>query len=81
MKTAVKKKRAKPKKVVKKMSFKDEDDIPDLRNDPFFVKKAEEAKEMLRRSGVVLDESAKFDEEKHWKSVRGDNYQPTRHRL
>jgi hypothetical protein len=70
MKAAVKKKRAKPKKVVKKRAFKKEDDIPDLRNDPFFVKKAEQAKEMLRRSGEILDESAVFDEEEHWNSLR-----------
>lgn len=56
MNTAVKRKRAKPKKVVIKKAFKDEDDIPDLRNDPFFVKKAEEVKEVLRRSGEIFDE-------------------------
>ncbi len=57
MKTAVKKvkkKRARPKNVVKRKVFKEEDDIPDLRNDPYFVKKAEEAKEMLRRTGIIL---------------------------
>jgi hypothetical protein len=54
MKTAVKKKRAKPRKAVKKRVFKDEDDIPDLTNDPYFVKKAEEAIEALRRTGIIL---------------------------
>ena len=58
MKTAVKKKRARPKKAVKKKAFKEEDDIPDLRNDPYFVKKAEDAKAMLRRMGEVFEEEA-----------------------
>jgi hypothetical protein len=56
MKTVVKKKRVKSTKVVKKRVFKVEGDIPDLRNDPFFVKKAEQAKEILRGTGEVFDE-------------------------
>lgn len=56
MKTAVKKKRAKSKKVVKKRAFKAVDDIPDLSNDPYFVKKANETKEWLKSTGMVFDE-------------------------
>ena len=58
MKTAVKKKRARPKNVVKRKVFKEEDDIPDLRNDPYFVKKSEETKAMLKRMGEVFEEEA-----------------------
>jgi hypothetical protein len=58
MKTAVKKKRARSKNVVKRKVFKEEDDIPDLRNDPYFVKKAEHAKETLKRMGEVFEEEA-----------------------
>jgi hypothetical protein len=55
MKTRVKKKRAKPKKAVKKRAFKD-DDIPDLSNDPYFVKKDEETRAFLKSTGIVFDE-------------------------
>ena len=51
MGTVLKKKKAKAKKTVKYS-----DDLPDLDNDPFFVKKAEEAKEMLRKSGIFLED-------------------------
>ena len=56
MKAAVKRKRAKPKQAVKKRPFKRIADIPDLSNDPYFVKKAEETKEWLKSTGVVFDE-------------------------
>lgn len=39
--------------MVKKRVLKEEDDIPDLSNDPYFVKKAEEAMEVLRRTGIL----------------------------
>lgn len=56
MKTAVKKKRAKPKKVVKKGTHKGVEEIPDLSNDPYFVKKAEGTKAWLKSTGIVFDE-------------------------
>ena len=56
MKTVVKKKRAKPKKVVKRRTSKEVDEIPDLSNDPYFVKKAEETKAWLKTTGIVFDE-------------------------
>jgi len=49
----VKKKKVKAKKAVKKKTVK-YSKLPDLSNDPYFVKKAEEAKAMLRESGILL---------------------------
>ena len=56
MKTAIKKKAVKSKKAVKKKVSKEDDDIPDLSNDPYFVKKAEDAKAMLIRMGTIFED-------------------------
>jgi hypothetical protein len=53
MKTAIKKKGAKPRKAAKKDAFADIK-MRDLSQDPYFIKKAEEAKEVLRRTGIIL---------------------------
>jgi len=53
MKAAMKKKHATPKKKVRKRIVKVQDDIPDLSNDPYFVKKAEDAMKVLRRTGIL----------------------------
>jgi hypothetical protein len=52
--TITKKKVVKAKKKTKKRVFKGER-MPYLGNDPYFVKKAEEAKEALRKSGIILE--------------------------
>jgi hypothetical protein len=49
-----KKKAAKANKKAKKRVFR-EGRMPYLGNDPYFVKKAEEAKEALRKSGIKLE--------------------------
>jgi hypothetical protein len=55
MRTAIKKKKAKAKRVFKKKAVK-YSDLPDLSNDPYFVKKGEEAMEMLRESGLIRED-------------------------
>ena len=47
------KKGNKAKKPAKKKAIK-YSDLPYLGNDPYFVKKAEEAKAMLAKSGIIL---------------------------
>ena len=55
MKTAVKKKKtAKSKKAVKLSDFKDIE-MRDLSKDPYVIKKREQALEMLRRTGIILN--------------------------
>ena len=55
MKTAVKKKKtAKTKKAVRKTGFEDLDKI-DFSKDPYFIKKKEQAMEVLRRTGIILN--------------------------
>ena len=53
MKATVKKKGAKPKKAAKKDAFADIK-MRDLSKEPYFIKKAEEAMEVLRRTGIIL---------------------------
>ncbi len=47
------KKVSKAKKPVKKRSNK-YSELPDLSKDPYFVKKAEDARAMLAKSGIIL---------------------------
>jgi hypothetical protein len=55
MKTAVKKKKtAKSKKAVRKTGFEDLD-MKDFSKDPYVIKKREQAIEMLRRTGIILN--------------------------
>jgi hypothetical protein len=54
VKTLTKKKVVKPKRKAKKRVSKRER-MPYLGNDPYFVKKAEDAKEELRKSGIILE--------------------------
>jgi len=51
--TVIKKKKAiKAKKPARKKTSK-YSDLPDLSNDPYFVKKAEKSKEMLIKAGLL----------------------------
>ena len=53
METMIKKKKAiKAKKPAKKKASK-YSNLPDLSNDPYFVKKAEKSKEMLIKAGLL----------------------------
>jgi len=53
MGTAIKKRKVKAKKAPNKKAVR-YSNLPDLSNDPYFVKKAEEAEAMLRESGIFL---------------------------
>lgn len=55
MGTVVKKKAVKKKKIAKKKAFK-KFELPDLDKDPYFIKKAEEARKALIESGIIFDE-------------------------
>jgi len=48
------KRKVKSKKAARKKATR-YSDLPDLSNDPYFVKKAEEAKEFLREHGTPLN--------------------------
>ncbi|HEX3933156.1 MAG TPA: hypothetical protein VHW43_00665 [Puia sp.] len=53
MRTAIKKTRTKSKKTAKEDPFKDLK-MRDLSKDPYFMKKKEEAMEVLKRTGIIL---------------------------
>ena len=53
MTAAIKKKGVKPKKAAKKDAFADIK-MRDLSKDPYFIKKKEQAMEVLRRTGIIV---------------------------
>jgi len=54
MPVTVKKRAKKAPKKARKI-FAEKERMPNLENDPYFVKKAEAVKEMLRQDGIILE--------------------------